>query len=145
MIPLLATSLCIVFCFLGLLHFYWAAGGEWALADAMTPKMWAAMMKPGKQTGFRVLTVFVGFGLLAMGGIMLSNWLGGLPDFLEPFLKWVTLGVSGVFTVRAIGNFKDVGLFQGGTSSEFARRDKRIYSPLCIVLAVGAFVLWWMG
>ncbi|MEM6773137.1 MAG: DUF3995 domain-containing protein [Bacteroidota bacterium] len=143
MIPLLAVLLCTVFCLLGILHFYWAAGGEWALADAMTPTMKASINTPSRQVSFRILTVIVGVGLVLMGYLMLANWRGYLPEWLAPILPWATLAVAGIFTIRAIGDFREVGLFQGEPVSEFSRRDKRIYSPLCVGLALGAYLLWW--
>ena len=143
LIPLLATSLCFIFCLLAVLHFYWAAGGSWGLEDAMTPTMRAAINSPGKVIGFKILTVIVGLGLLLMGYLMLANWVGGLPTWAAGYLPWATLVVSAIFTLRAIGDFKEVGLFQGTPGSEFSRRDKRIYSPLCGLLATGSFLLWW--
>jgi hypothetical protein len=38
---------------------------------------------------------------------------------------------------RAIGEFKYLGFFKRVTGSKFARLDTLLYSPLCLLLAVG--------
>ena len=43
-----------------------------------------------------------------------------------------------VTTVRAVGDRKYVGFFKRVRDTEFARRDSRIYSPLCLLLGLGA-------
>lgn len=143
MIMLLAALLFLTFLLLAILHFYWAAGGEWALEGAMPPEMQDKVMQPGRQTGFRMLTVLVGFGLLAMGLVMVANVLFFLQAWPANtfYLRWVTLAIGGVFALRAIGDFRKVGLFQSGQQGVFAERDKAIYSPLCTGLATGIFLL----
>lgn len=91
------------------------------------------------------MTLVVGIGLGLMGYLMLSHWKGDIPAFLSPYRSWITLGVAAIFTFRAIGDFKKIGLFQRGQTGIFAERDKAIYSPLCVLLAVGSFLLWWLG
>jgi len=43
-----------------------------------------------------------------------------------------------VFIVRAAGDRKHVGFLKRVRDTEFARRDSRIYSPLCLLLGLGA-------
>ena len=49
-----------------------------------------------------------------------------------------TAVLAAVFTVRAIGDRKYVGFFKQVRDTEFARLDSRIYSPLCLLLGLGA-------
>lgn len=145
MIPFLSITLFAVFAFLSGLHFYWVAGGRWALDGAMLPEMREQVMQPGRQVSFRLLTLVVAIGLGLMGYLMLSHWVGDIPAFLSPYRPLITLGVAAIFAVRAIGDFQKVGLFQRGQTGVFAERDRAIYSPLCVLLAVGSFLLWWLG
>ncbi|SER13903.1 DUF3995 domain-containing protein [Neolewinella agarilytica] len=145
MIPFLSITLFAVFAFLSGMHFYWVAGGRRALDGAMLPEMWEQVMRPERQWSFRLMTLVVAIGLGLMAYLMLSYWKGDIPALLLPYRPWITLGVAAIFTIRAVGDFKKVGLFQRGQTGIFAERDKAIYSPLCVVLAVGSFLLWWLG
>jgi hypothetical protein len=47
---------------------------------------------------------------------------------------------------RAVGEFRYVGFFKRVRGSRFARLDTLIYSPVCLLLAVGvALVAWQHG
>jgi len=141
MILLVASLLFLVFLLLAVLHFYWAFGGGWALEGAMPPEMRAMVLSPKRQLGFRLLTAVVGLGLLGMGLMMMTNVLYKLQSWEGGYLPWITLAIGGIFLLRAIGDFKTVGLFQRGQIGIFARRDKAIYTPLCAGLALGTFWL----
>lgn len=141
MILLLTALLFLVFVLLALVHFYWALGGTWALEGAMPPEMQAEVNKPGRQIGFRILTALVGFGLLAMGLVMVLNLTYKIQSWEMGYLCWATIGIGGIFALRAIGDFKKTGFFQRGQTGIFAERDKAIYSPLCAGLASGIFLL----
>ena len=44
---------------------------------------------------------------------------------------------------RAIGDFKYVGFFKRVRGSKFARMDTLVYSPLCLLLALGVARVAW--
>ena len=48
---------------------------------------------------------------------------------------------AGVFTLRAVGDFRLVGFFKRPSDSRFARRDTRLYSPLCLALGLALLAL----
>ena len=45
--------------------------------------------------------------------------------------------------LRAIGDFHLVGFFKTVRGSRFAWLDSSLYSPLCLALALGVFVVGW--
>lgn len=122
---------------LGLLHFYWAFGGQWGFEDAL----------PTNKEGERILnpkmidSVIVGFGLLIFGIYLLIY--GGilslyLPEWVFDYGIWF---VSAIFLVRAIGDFRYVGFFKKIKETDFAARDLKYYSPLCLWLSLSNMYL----
>ncbi|TXF87871.1 DUF3995 domain-containing protein [Neolewinella aurantiaca] len=135
MVVPLSLLLGLILLFLGLLHIYWAAGGTWALASAMPPEMREKVAQPEQQTGFRVLTVLVALGLIFSGAVALSYLTGGIPDGILPYRRWFAMALAGLFLVRAIGDFNQVGLFSRQHGDLFFVRDRTVYSPLCLLVA----------
>ena len=61
-------------------------------------------------------------------------------------LSWLCYALAAGLLARAIGEFKYVGFFKRERGSRFARLDTLVYSPLCLLLAVGvALVAWQHG
>lgn len=146
MYPFVSVTLFLVLLAIGLLHFYWAAGGTWALAGAMPPAMQQTVDQPGRRTGFRAVTVIVGLGLVLMGVFALLFTSGELPAFVRPYRPWIALGLAGVFAFRAVGDFREVGIFARKREDHiFFVRDRTIYSPLCLTLAVLWAALYWLA
>ena len=117
---------------LGLLHIYWAFGGKWGL-DGVVPTLeeGTATFQPGF-----VITLLVALALFT-GAFLHIGYAILLSDFYRTI---GLLGMSFVFLIRAIGDFKYVGLFKKNKTTIFARRDTRYYTPLCVLLAVNAFL-----
>lgn len=119
-----------IFVFLSGLHIYWAMGGKrWA--SVVVPEIKGKpQLSPGVAITLVVAIGLLGFGVLAF----LLGFNGGLettPAFL--YAGWVA---AGIFLIRAIGDFRYVGFFKSMKDSGFARNDTRIYSPLCLFLAL---------
>ena len=128
-----------IFLVLGALHFYWALGYTWALN----------VVVPSKPSGEKVLnpsaaaSTVVGIGLCMMAVIHLANarlWLTEFPQVI----KYSTLAMAIIFLLRAIGDFKWVGLFKKITTTPFAKNDTRYYVPLCFFLSVSSFLLFFL-
>jgi hypothetical protein len=64
----------------------------------------------------------------------------GIPP---PVLSWLCYALALGLLVRAVGEFKYVGFFKRVRGSRFARLDTLVYSPLCLLLAVGVAVVAW--
>ena len=82
-------------------------------------------------------TAGVGVVLLLFAGLVAAA--GGLLEVGTPprVLSWACLALALGLLARAIGDFKYVGFFKRVRDSRFARLDTMVYSPLCLLLAVG--------
>ncbi len=110
------------------LHLYWAAGGHWGIEAAIPRVGGKTLFQPGT-----VATAAVAFLLaIAAAGVLtpFDPWLK------KQFLRTMAL----VFALRAIGEFHYVGFFQQASDSRFAYWDTRLFSPLCVLLAMMAAV-----
>jgi hypothetical protein len=85
----------------------------------------------------RGATVVVGIALLAFAGLVAQT--GGLLPLLLPrtALLWLSYGLALGLLGRAIGEFRYVGFFKRVRGSRFAKLDTLVYSPLCLLLAIG--------
>ncbi|MDB5825223.1 MAG: hypothetical protein JWR21_3927 [Herminiimonas sp.] len=82
-------------------------------------------------------TVAVGLLLLVCAGLVAAT--GGLIGISVPpsLLYWLSLALALGLLARAIGEFKYVGFFKRVRGSRFATLDTFVYSPLCLLLALG--------
>jgi len=113
-----------IFIILGLLHFYWAFGGTFALNNALpTTREGVKLFNPGK-----FLTIVVGVILLIFAYMVLK---------MDSYIYILAI----LFAIRAIGDFNYVGFFKKIRSTPFAIYDTKYFSPLCFYLAVSlAFI-----
>jgi hypothetical protein len=132
----LGIFLTLIFGCLSLLHLYWAAGGRWGSEVTVPSTMGKRTMNPS-----RLATVMVAVAL----GLALLTILGRLGVFGAVLPAWIfywgTLGIAGVFLLRAVGDFKLVGFFKQVRGTGFARWDTRLYSPLCLLISIIALLV----
>jgi len=129
--------LSIIFLFLSGIHVYWALGGKWGFAAAIPTTEGQPDFRPGA-----FLTLLVALVLMAMEGFAFV--LAFDPPSIEvneAWLRWGGLILAGIFALRAIGDFKRVGLFKPQNGSSFARLDTRLYSPLCLFISLAFLYL----
>lgn len=141
LITSLANINAIILSSLSLIHFYWALGGQWGFAAAL----------PANEQGKRILnpkkidSTIVATGLLAFT-IYILIYRGFIEFHL---LAWVhNYGiwlVSTIFLLRAIGDFKYVGFFKKIKNTDFAGRDTKFYSPLCLWLSTSSIFMGMMS
>ena len=116
---------------LGAVHLYWAVGGKVGKGSAIPTRDGVPVLRPGT-TG----TLFVAGVLFAMAALLAvrTSWipLNGFSDAS----RVATWFVSGVFGLRAVGDFRYIGFLKSVRDSRFARLDTLIYSPLCVLLAL---------
>ncbi len=55
----------------------------------------------------------------------------------EAVLSWLSFALAAGLLARAVGEFKYVGFFKRVRGSRFATLDTLVYSPLCLLLAIG--------
>lgn len=125
-----------IFLLISLLHFYWAAGGRWSMGAVLpTSPQNGAIFTPGKWA-----TAMVATGLLLLAFISLSST--GIFLFIPgKFSFYGNLVIAAIFLLRAIGDFKYVGLFKKITSTPFAANDTRIFTPLCMMITLMAGII----
>ncbi|MEM6428433.1 MAG: DUF3995 domain-containing protein, partial [Deinococcota bacterium] len=56
-----------------------------------------------------------------------------LPTWLLHTAMW---GLSAIFLLRTVGDFRYVGIFKRIRGTRFARMDSLLYSPLCLLLSI---------
>jgi hypothetical protein len=84
--------------------------------------------------------------LLAVAAILVLERAGIGPRILPSLVRsWGSWGVATTLTGRAVGDFNYVGFFKRRRATKFARLDSRLYSPLALLLGVGAGIVAWRG
>jgi hypothetical protein len=118
---------------LGLIHLYWAARGIKGRSVALPERDGRPVMQPSRASTMAVA------GCLFGGALVLLTRLGLVPlpvPALWPCrASWL---LAFLFALRAIGEFRYVGIFKRVKGTPFARWDSALFTPLCIVIAVGS-------
>ena len=82
-------------------------------------------------------TVVVGVVLLLFA-VLVAALAGLVQVGIAPkVLSWACFALASGLLARAVGEFKYVGFFKRVRGSRFAALDTLLYSPLCLLLAVG--------
>lgn len=124
------------FVILALLHVYWSFGGELGHSASVPSVSGKRLFNPSPRETLMVAIALVACACAISGAI---GWLGeAVPASV---FRAVTMVVSLVFLLRAIGDFRYVGFFQHGGDSPFVYWDLRLYSPLCLLIGAAALVV----
>lgn len=135
---LLGAVLLLVFSALSILHVYWAFGGRRGLRNTLPEVDGEPAFEPGP-----ILTLVVAVLLATAGGLCAVQ---GQLLWIAP-CEWSRLGMwclSAVFALRAIGEFRLVGFFKRVKGTTFATWDTRLFSPLCLIIALLVGTLAWL-
>lgn len=129
---LLAT----IFAVLSLFHLYWAAGGVFGKAVTVPSVRGNRSFNPSPLATIIVavallIAMLIVIGQLGMLGETIPNWI----------FRWGSWGICIIFLLRAVGEFRLVGFFKQVTDTEFAYWDTRLFSPLCLVIAIMALIV----
>lgn len=120
---------------IGLLHVVWAFS-SWPLADRSSFAD-AVVGVPEADLPSRGLTLLVAVALVLAALLVAAqgNAIGRLgPDWLFRLGTWA---VAAVLLLRGLGGLVASALLNSGTET-FRQLDLVVYSPLCLLLAVGA-------
>jgi len=142
---LLVFTIVLLFIAISLLHFYWVAGGEWGIEGAMPAKFRDDYFNPANRLSMALATLVVALGLLFFAATIASNYFDW--SLLIP-KKYTLIGtriIGAIFLIRAIGDFNMVGLFKKASNDVFAKKDNKIYVPLCLFLGIGSLVVSFLG
>ena len=128
----LPHTVCFVFALLATWHFYMAlvpSAGNRGAVPSVDGKL---LLVPTRSA-----TVAVGVVLLLFAGLVLAT-AGIIPLGLSQIaLSWLSYLLALGLLGRAVGEFRYVGFFKRVRGTKFARLDTLLYSPLCLLLAVG--------
>ena len=122
----------IVFLGLAALHGYWALGGRRGFAAAL-PAAPNGTLRLRPSAG---MTWAVALGLLAMSTLSAAH-LAFEPGSAPSWMRLADGALALLFALRAVGDFRYVGLSKRVRDTTFARLDTRYYTPLCLLLAAG--------
>ncbi|MBD2756198.1 DUF3995 domain-containing protein [Spirosoma validum] len=121
------------------IHFYWGLGGHWGLQAALPERNGTKAFQPGRFATFNVAIIFAGMALFYLARIgrfpIADSWM---PDWLNHYGLWL---LTGIFLLRAVGDFYYVGFFKRIRTSRFAELDTKFYSPLCLLLSFNTLLL----
>jgi hypothetical protein len=120
---------------IALLHAYWALGGFWPGRD---PESLArtvvggppGLRFPGPGATWAVVVVLAGAAVT----VLAAAGLVALP-VPAPWIRTAALAGAAILLVRGLEGFVDTRLRPDTVGSPFARLNRLVYSPLCLLLA----------
>lgn len=131
----LAVVVSCVFLVLGLWHVSVALSpspGSGGASSAVPSVNGKPLFVPSTRATLAVAAGLILFAalVLATAGILTT----GVPGTV---LVWLSYALAAGLLARAVGEFKYVGFFKKFRGSHFAKMDTLVYSPLCVLLALG--------
>ncbi len=131
----------VIFTVLSGIHFYWLMGGKWGLSFSVpsNPSTQDFLFKPSIMA-----TVVVAVGLLLFAIITLGNAVV-LPFGIDQrYFRYGDMFISIIFLMRAVGDFKYVGFFKRIRETTFAKMDAKFYVPLCLMISIVGFLIFFL-
>jgi len=125
------------FGFLAALHVFWAFGGTWGAGAAVAEIDGRPRFVPSRGATLAVAGALIGAAVVVLARAELI--LGLVPRWVS---QWAAGVLGAVFLLRALGDFRLIGFFKSVRGTRFAVRDTWLYSPLCLLLGLGA---WWLA
>ena len=141
MMRILGGLLAVIFMVISLFHLYWAMGGAFGSSVAVPT---VAAPGRGNTRAFEPSTggtILVAFAFLLAVAVTLGQLrlLGNLVP--HRLFRWGTWAIALIFFLRAVGEFRLVGFFKKVSDTPFAHWDTWLFSPLCLAIAIIAFML----
>lgn len=134
MIPIPSIMLCLVFLALSALHLRWFFSDHLAFEGVVPTRDGEPLFRPGKGP---TLLVAVALAFAAV----ISVWRGFYPLVGPIWVPRIGIWVlAAVFALRAIGDFRYIGIFKRVRGTRFARNDSLIFSPLC--MGISGLAVW---
>ena len=133
---LLASILIVIFLLISLLHLYWLFGGRAGITAALPEREGHKAFTPPKFATFVVASALFGFAVLVAA---LAGWV--TTPLSTRVMTWFGYGLSLIFFLRAVGDFNLMGFFKRIRGTRFSKFDTVLYSPLCLFLAIGVFIV----
>lgn len=134
MIPIPSIILCVVFLALSAIHVRWLFGDQRAFEGVVPTRDGEPLFRPGKGS---TLLVAVALALAAV----VSVWRGFYPLLGPTWVPRIGIWVlAAVFALRAVGDFRYIGIFKRVRGTRFARNDSLFFSPLC--MGISGLAVW---
>ena len=129
----LAAILFLISC----IHIYWVLGGRWGISGAIPTRDSKPLFRQKTVT-----TILVAFALL-IAVIFILGRIGFLIKLAIPtsIFHYGIWGITVIFFIRAVGDFKYVGFFKKVRDSKFAYWDTRFHSPLCLFISISSLII----
>ena len=118
------------------LHGYWALGGFWPGHDPASLARTVVGGRPGMAMPGTAATWGVTVILLLAAATVLAGARQLVLPLPYPMVRWGTLLGAGVLLVRGLEGFVDTRFRPDTIGSPFVRLNLRVYSPLCLLLAL---------
>ncbi len=139
----LKTINAIIFFVISLFHIYWAFGGKFGSKSVIPEIEGKATFNPPF-----LATIFVALAMLVCSFLSIIAlrpiYKGTFPIFMSSKIEiYAQLALGIIFMLRAIGDFKYAGFSKKVKGTNFAKNDTRYYSPLCVLISVIAFYIYW--
>ncbi|MBM9549230.1 DUF3995 domain-containing protein [Leptospira sp. 201903074] len=130
-------ALVVIFLTLAILHFLWSLNILWGFESALPRKKDGSFLFYPK----RIESFLVGLALTLLAGFYVSFTGFAALSFDPKVYKigfWFT---TVIFGIRAIGDFKYVGFSKRIKNKEFAYWDTILFSPLCLLISLLAYLV----
>ncbi|WP_299109862.1 DUF3995 domain-containing protein [uncultured Tenacibaculum sp.] len=138
MIYFLGVISVLILFFISGIHFYWAFGGKWGVADVLPTKSKdQKVLSPPMIATLLVALVMMVFAIIYTEKVGLVS-LTVFPNWLQIYGIYI---IASIFIIRAIGEFKYVGFFKRIRDTRFAKNDTQYFSPLCLFLGIVGLLL----
>ncbi|MBV8394501.1 MAG: DUF3995 domain-containing protein [Alphaproteobacteria bacterium] len=125
---LLALLLFVAVGAIAFIHFRWGRGSTWPEADE--EQLARAVVGDGRRRMPSPLACYIVAALLAL----VALWpLYALDHAGELLTLQITFGIAGIFVARGLAGYSRRWR-EHFTAEPFATRDRRYYSPLCLLL-----------
>jgi hypothetical protein len=134
---MIGVALGAVFGLLAALHVFWAFGGTWGSGAAIAEIDGRPRFVPSRGATLAVAAALAGAGVVVLARAELI--LAPVP---RGTLQCAVAVLAIVFLLRSIGDFRLMGFFKSVRGTRFAVRDTWVYSPLCLLIGLGA---WWLA
>jgi uncharacterized membrane protein YciS (DUF1049 family) len=133
---MLGALISTIFLVLAIVHVYWALGGQSGKLAAVPGVDGRPSFRPSP-----LGTLLVAVGLVAATAVI-AGTMGWIESPVRvSTLRVLTLALSLMFFLRAVGDFRHVGFFKPAGQSRFGYWDSLVYSPLCLGIAVATFLV----
>jgi hypothetical protein len=134
---MIGVALGAVFGLLAALHVFWAFGGTWGSGAAIAEIDGRPRFVPSRGATLAVAAALAGAGVVVLAKADLI--FASVPPWTS---QCAAAGLGAVLVLRSMGDFRLMGFFKSVRGTRFAMRDTWLYSPLCLLLGLGA---WWLA